>query len=334
MQRMIDVSRKLMDPRKHRDFAKYRVRDAVERFVRECELENRSQATVIWYRKRLGQTLAPFMDEDISVLHQETLEQIRFDVLGRHTPQTANGHIASLKRFAYWLLDNGFLKEIQPRRLRLAKVDQKLPTTLTDGEATRLLEALQKDDIYSRRDLTVTALMLDTGLRVGEALSVKLAELDSLSGIINIRNTKGRRDRTVKMSPNMMLLMTDWLSIRTRMPDRVGEYVFPSRESDMLSARQYNINLKKHAAAAGIEKRVTAHVLRFTYATSCLNAGMDAASLQHALGHAHIAMSMHYARMYDVTSHRDSVQASPLNRVMPQSRRRGGMRGVKRHPTQ
>lgn len=105
----------------------------------------------------------------------------------------------------------------------------------------------------------------------------------------------------------------------------------PSRESETLSARQYNLNLKRHAKAAEIDKRVTAHVLRFTYATSCLNAGMDAAALQHALGHAHIAMSMHYARMYDVTSHRESVQASPLNRVMPRGRRRGGMRGLGRN---
>jgi integrase/recombinase XerD len=304
----------------------------IELFLTGRRRERLAESTVNWYGSRLRRTLELYLNRPISAFDtdRELLMIVRGTVLGTHqTAETANGHLAALKAFLYWAIDVGFLTLVNPRRLKKVKVEAKLPKHLTDDEVARLLATYDVGNIYELRDLTITSLMLDTGLRVGETLGLRVDDFDPRSNQLTIRNTKGKRDRVVAMSLPMHSRMTEWHGLRTRMGEDVGEWMFPSRESPQLSQRWYNTSLKRHAAVAGIVRQMSAHVLRFTYATSCLNAGMNPAELQHALGHANIAMSMHYAAMHDSRSHAQSVAASPLTRI-PEVGRRGGMRGIKR----
>ena len=331
--------KQLVDPRINPETAAYRIGDAVDFFCRERRLEGLTESTASWYRRRLKGCLGDYYDLDVRILNDEFLEQLRLGLLSRvgdgWSMETANGHIGALKAFVYWLLESPGRHlagvEVHPRLIKKGKADAKVPVHLTIEEVGRLLSTYDEKDVLQLRDKCLTALMLDTGLRVGEALSLRISDIERASNVIVIRHAKSRRDRTVRMSDDMAALMARWLQVRNQQPREVGEYLFPSNERPQLSQEWYNTIIHRHATDAGITKKVSAHTLRHTFAVAVINSpGSDAAVLQKALGHAHIAMALHYGRMYDSTVHQQSVQASPLTQIANANSEGGGMVGLRR----
>lgn len=318
----------MMDPRPKTRVHEVTIEAAIEEFVENRRDRKLAESTVTWYDRRLRSTLELDLPRQITAFENpDFLTSIWKSVVRQHrTPETANGHLGALKAFLYWAVKRGYLTNVNPRRIEKVRVDVKMPKHISDDEMARLLATYDEGNIFELRDLTITSLMLDTGLRIGEALGLRVANFDPASNLLTITHTKGKRDRVVAMSPPMHRRMSEWHDLRTRMPETAGEFMFPSRESEQVSQRYFNTSLMRHAKAAGIPKRVSSHVLRFTYATGALNAGMRAEALQVALGHRHIAMSLYYARMHDATAHRESVAASPFARLSVERGR--GMRGV------
>lgn len=296
---------------------------ASDNFLADCRFRNLAAATLVWYETRLTKLFAKVMDRPTSWLTDSVVAELLQETRKRVGVRTLNGYMRALKAFVYWCIENGRVVSCQPRRIKQVRVDARLPTSLSDDEIGNLLATFDARDLYGLRDLALTCLLLDTGLRIGEALGITLADLDLPR--ITTRDTKGNADRTVRVSEPMEDLMLRWLERR----GREDGYLFPSRETEQLSRRQYHDILAKHAREAGITKRVSAHVLRFTYATACLNSDMDLSALQRCLGHKSISMTLHYARLHDSKAMEESVAASPIGRL----RGRGpSLKGMERRP--
>jgi integrase/recombinase XerD len=164
-----------------------------------------------------------------------------------------------------------------------------LPTVLSRGEVQALLRAIEQP-VYTAIALVLYAV----GARLSEALALTVADIDAARGVMRIHHGKGNKAREAKLPLELYRwLRWYWAKHRPARP-----YLFSSARTQKPPTRaSVREALAKAAAAAGIRKRVTPHVLRHSFATHLLEAGTDVRVVQVLLGHASITTTMRYARV-------------------------------------
>jgi integrase/recombinase XerD len=208
---------------------------------------------------------------------------------------TVNQYAAALRLFFTVTLDKGWARE----KIVFAKVPKKLPDVLSGTEVVKVLKAF---DCIKHK--TVALVCYGAGLRINEALHLKVKDIDSGRGLIHVRQGKGQKDRQVPLSPRLLQCLR--LYFKRERPR--GEYLFPGRSGDgALSKMAFSKALRPTVNKAGIQKHVTAHVFRHCYATHLIEAGADLRSVQVLLGHASIQSTARYvhlttARMMSISS--------------------------------
>ena len=171
------------------------------------------------------------------------------------------------------------------RHIPFGKRPKKLPTVLSDQEASRLLQCLKHP---KHRAVLLTCYA--AGLRLAEATHLRLADLDGQRAQIRITNGKGHKERVVPASPRLLQELREYWKLR-----RPGNYLFPGKTPDVpLSATTIQKACKLAVAMAGINKAVTPHTLRHSYATSMLEAGVDLLTISKLLGHSSFVTTMIY----------------------------------------
>lgn len=165
------------------------------------------------------------------------------------------------------------------------KRPKKLPMVLSDQEAAKLLECVEH--LKHRAVLTIC---YAAGLRLSEATHLKVADIDGQRAQIRINEGKGRKDRFVPASPKLLEELREyWKKYRPK------DYLFPGKTSDVpLSSATIQKACKMAAAFAGISKVISPHVLRHSYATGMLEAGVDVLTISKLLGHSSFITTMIY----------------------------------------
>ena len=158
-----------------------------------------------------------------------------------------------------------------PERIAYARKPSKLPVVLSADEVVRFLEAIP--NLKSRTALTT---VYAAGLRVSEVVLLKIADIDSQRMVIRVEQGKGVKDRYVMLSPQLLtILRTYW---RLTRPKR---WLFPGRDDERpLVPNVLHAACRSACAAAGLNKQVTAHTLRHTFATHLLESGAECASFR------------------------------------------------------
>lgn len=187
------------------------------------------------------------------------------------------------------------------RHIPYAKGDKKLPVVLSHGETERLIEAAD-----NMRDLTMLLLGYAAGLRVSEIANLEIRDIDSERMTIHVRRGKGRKDRTVTLSPVLLATAREhWRDSRS------AKFLFPgANKTRPVSASTIRTVVRKAAQAAGIKKQVTPHVLRHTFATHHLEGGTDLRTLQLLLGHSSLRSTFIYLH---VSRDKISAAKTPLD---------------------
>lgn len=162
-------------------------------------------------------------------------------------------------------------------RIPRPRSERKLPTVLSRGEVERLIEAIDNPKHTALVMITYSA-----GLRVGEVLRLRVADIDTERRAIFVRGAKGRKDRYTLLSDRALEAIRAY---RRTMP--TGPWLFPgARPGRHLTARSAQKIVVRACERAGIRKRVTPHTLRHSFATHLLEAGVDLRYIQELLGHA------------------------------------------------
>ena len=167
---------------------------------------------------------------------------------------------------------------------------QRSRVALTPQEVSRLLAAVKP---LKARMLFTT--MYACGLRVSEGIALGVADIDSQRMVIHIRKGKGRKDRYVPLGETLLAQLRDYWR-----HERPSSFLFPGSQADkswnVTDVRQeFRIALR----IAGIEKTCTTHTLRHSYATHCLQAGMQIGTIQQILGHANLETTATYTHVTD-----------------------------------
>jgi integrase/recombinase XerD len=238
----------------------------------------------------------------------------RFAAFLKRSPDTAT--LEDIRRFQLHLADTGvsictrncimtglrFLFRVTLRRLDLAaeiyhlREPQKIPQVLSPDEARRLLAVAS-----SLKARVMLSLSYGCGLRVNEVVRLKVKHIDSAQGIIRIEQSKGRKDRNVMLSPDMLGLLRQWWKARVAFDSRTPiqeRWLFPGRRpSQPMTRRQLSRLFHEAANDAGIKKRMTLHALRHSFATHLLERGTDIRVIQALLGHDKLDTTARYTRV-------------------------------------
>ena len=190
-----------------------------------------------------------------------------------------------------------------PERIAHAREPQKLPEVLSADEVVRFLEAVPS--LKSRAALTTA---YAAGLRVSEVVHLKLADIDSARMVIRVEQGKGRKDRYVMLSTQLLaILRTYWRLARP------SSWLFPGRAADRpLEPTTLHAACRSAGAAAELTKRVTVHTLRHSFATHLLEGGTDIRIIQVLLGHRDLTTTARYTRVATSTL---AGTPSPLDRL-------------------
>jgi len=195
-----------------------------------------------------------------------------------------NRSVSALRFFFTVTLGRGALAET----LTSVREPRKLPVVLSPEEVARLLDAAP--GLKYKAALSVA---YGAGLRASEVVSLKIADIDSDRMIIRVEQGKGRKDRYVMLSPQLLhLLRAYWAASRPQ------GWLFPGQNPvNPLTTRQLNRACHGAAEAGGIDKRVSLHTLRHSFATHLLEQKVDVRVIQLLLGHKKLETTALYAQV-------------------------------------
>jgi integrase/recombinase XerD len=197
------------------------------------------------------------------------------------------------------------------RRLTVVRQPRKLPLVLSAQEVALLLEAAPGPKYKA-----ALATAYGAGLRVAEVVALKVGDVDSTRMMLRVEQGKGRRDRHAMLSPQLLALLRAWWREGRRRGVMLPQgWLFPGRDPiTPLTTRQLNRAVHAAAETAGINKRVTPHTLRHSFATHLLEQDIDIRVIQVLLGHAKLDTTALYARVATTTIR---AVISPLDRLGP-----------------
>jgi len=217
-----------------------------------------------------------------------------------------NGAVAALRFFFTITLD----RPEMARHLTFVREPRKIPAILSLEEVARLLEAAPGPKYKAALSAAYGA-----GLRVSEVVSLKISDVDSKRMLLRIEQGKGRKDRFAMLSAKLLELLRDWYRIA-----RPAIWLFPGRDPMLpMTTRQFNRVVHAAAHMAEINKRVTPHTLRHSFATHLLEEKTDVRLIQVLLGHVKLDTTQLYTH---VATNVIRAVMSPLDRLTPLTSKR------------
>lgn len=217
--------------------------------------------------------------------------------------QSVVNHLRSLYAFISFLIDQGVLAETVMQPKIKIKLPQTLPRAIPAEDIQHLLGA-----ITTVRNRALIMLLLRTGMRIGELLSVRISDLIlNERKILIYQGEKNYQGRVVYYSSDSEQALQRWLMER----NSGSEYLFPGQagRSNLSYTAAWSVMRKTLDRAGLSDKGYSLHSLRHTFATDMLNGGMRIEVLQRLLGHQEIEMTMRYARMTDQTREHEYFKA-------------------------
>jgi len=272
------------------------------RFVRDLEIRNYSPQTIRSYTYAI-ERMSKHYDCCPS---QISADQIK-EFLHKLQQDGKSWSTINMTMSACNLLYTDTLQQIEKvQKLKRPRLIRKLPVVLSVEEVALLLEAIK-----NLKHKAIVATLYSSGMRVGELISLKINDIDSKRGRISIRDPKGNRDREVPLSNKLIVLLRQYYRAY-----RPQEYLFngqsKSKEISPYSCSSVRNILKRNLKKAGIDKNISSHTMRHSYATHLLNKGIDVRIIQRLLGHKSVKTTMIYCHL---ASDQFDKTGSPLDDI-------------------
>jgi integrase/recombinase XerD len=207
-------------------------------------------------------------------------------------------HVVTLRRLLRFLQTENLIKDNPMPALLPAPGQRKLPQTLSTADIQSLLNQPDANEPLGARDQAMFELLYATGLRVSELVRLQTHEVNFQGNYVIVKG-KGSKVRAVPFGnyarEKLNAFMTD---ARPRLlKGRITPYIFTNRSGKPLSRQGFWKLIRRYALTAGIDKRVTPHTLRHSFATHLLEGGADLRSVQTMLGHADISTTQIYTHV-------------------------------------
>jgi len=281
------------------------VNDHIEDFLHYLMVERGlADNTITSYRRDLI-GYARFLAENYQIQDPGAIERkhilqflAHLKAEGKST-RTIARHIASLRSFHHFLLRDRVVEHDPTEHIENPQVEQTLPKVLSLLEVEALLEAPDVTKPLGLRDKAMLELMYATGMRVSELIQLQLGDLHLEMGFVRILG-KGNKERIVPLGLPAIRAIEQYLrEARPKLvrPQYRNNALFLNHHGRPLSRQGFWKILKNNAKKAGIQKELTPHTLRHSFATHLLENGADLRAVQEMLGHADISTTQIYTHV-------------------------------------
>jgi integrase/recombinase XerD len=207
---------------------------------------------------------------------------------------TISRNIASLRTLFTYLINMGYIKSNPTMELESPKQEKKLPEVLSLEEINNLLAQPDEDTSIGRRDKAMLELLYATGIRVTELVSLEKDDVDLVLDFIKCSNEKGK-DRVIPIGKLAKESLSNYIEkSRETMVKDDSVALFLNCYGKRLSRQGFWKIIKKYSEAANINKKITPHTLRHSFATHLIENGADLNSVKEMLGHQDISSTQMY----------------------------------------
>jgi len=215
-----------------------------------------------------------------------------------HNPASIARKLASLRTFFQYCIRQGHILTNPAKEIATPKIPKRLPKFLTVDEVFALLGTATDGSSLELRDSAIMELLYASGLRVSELVGLDIENVDLKGKTVRVLG-KGRKERIVPMGDKARLAITTYLDVRSAFVNdgSIERALFVNRQGTRLSARSVERLLLKYIKRSGLQKTITPHVLRHSFATHLLGAGADMRGIQELLGHASLSTTQKYTHV-------------------------------------
>ena len=263
------------DPRKRSPKIKFDDKKlaAIHSFEQWLKSRRYSPNTIKSYLEALRVFFRYYIDRDMNSIDNEDI--IRFNneyIIEKNLSSSYQNQMVNAIKLFYRTVEN---RTLEIEKVHRPKREKTLPNVLSKEEVKGILEVLG-----NIKHSSMLSLVYACGLRCGELLHMKPADIQSLRGLVIIRQGKGKKDRVVPLSQKLLEQLRTYYKAYSP-----KEWLFEGQTGGMYSEKSIQNVLKQAVKKAGIKKPVTLHWLRHSYATHLLEAGTDLRYIQELLGH-------------------------------------------------
>lgn len=278
--------------------------------------EGKSPRTIDWYSANLNMFHRYLRDrhltDSIDVIETRLLREyiIYLQKRGRFSDRsnttqkepnllstaTIHAHVRTLRAFISWLTREGLVGADIAKDIKPPKVMKKVVSTLSDEEIREIFKTFSPTNPSALRNETIVMLLLDTGLRLGELIDLRMVDVHMSEGYMKVLG-KGNRERIVPIGANAQKALQRYLfRYRSRYAEVKDDSVFLSIHGKPLSVNSMKLMFARLAKSTGVS-RLHAHLCRHTFATRFLVNGGDVFTLQQILGHSSLEMVRNYVNL-------------------------------------
>jgi len=216
-------------------------------------------------------------------------------------PSTISRGLASIRSFYQFETKNKTVENDPTEGIQSPKIEKRVPSVLTSNEVALLLEQPKNVDLKGIRDKAMLEFAYATGMRVTEIISLNVEDVNLETGYVTCRS--GKKERTVPIGNMSLKALKEYIlnARKTMIKDENEKALFVNVNGQRLTRQGFWKIIKYYKEQAHIEKEITPHVLRHSFATHLLQNGADLKSIQTMLGHSDILSTQIYMQFQDET---------------------------------
>ena len=278
------------------------IRRSIEEFVLYLhDVKKTSRNTEMSYQRDLNK-MCSFLEErgirEVSQLEKNTFHTyVLFLEKNNFANATISRHVAAIKSWSFFMLQEGMVKEDLAQNLKAPKIEKKSPEILQMDEVIRLLEAPKGNNPKEIRDKAMLELLYATGIRVTELITLTTSQLNMQMNYVVCND--GQKDRIIPFGIKAREALLNYLEYSRSMMlnDPKSDLLFVNCSGESMSRQGFWKLIKKYAEKAGITADITPHTLRHSFAAHLVENGADLKSVQEMLGHSDISTTQIYANL-------------------------------------
>lgn len=266
--------------------------------------------------------LLVYLEREGKVVTDVTLTDLQTFAAGLHDigigPRSQCRILSGVRSFYRFLVMDGYMDSDPTELLESPVLGEHLPEFLTPQEVDKLKESIDLSKPEGHRNRAIIEVLFSCGLRVSELINLKWSQVYTDERFLRIMG-KGSKERLVPISNIALKEIKNYLPWRNSLKIKPGEedYVFLNRRGAHLTRVMILIMLKEQAEAAGIQKTISPHTLRHSFATALLEGGADLRAIQAMLGHESIGTTEIYTHMSMQTLREEVLNHHPRNLKNP-----------------
>ena len=286
----------------------------IDEFIESLKARQASLNTIASYERDIMQFSNYFEGQNKKIFDltkEDMQEYIDHLITAGKSNSTISRSTASIKSLYRYLLSKNLVEENIAESVEAPKVDRKEPMILTESEIEVLLEQPDLSELKGQRDKAMLEILYATGIRVTELISLKLEDVNLTNGYIKVK--KKNSERHIPLGNLSLKCLKEYINKVRPLLIRTEEEktLFINTNGQKMTRQGYWKILKQYKEQARIEKEITPHTIRHSFAVHMLQNGAEIKTVQELLGHTDVASTMMYTQMSSLNLKEDYLKSHP-----------------------